>query len=233
MQIRTGAVAALLTVGVVAASSGIAHAELAQVPSPASGVNYTATQVGKSAVITTDAGAMSVTGDQFQVTAADGQLLASVPLSFHLDDKIFTIEATVEGRTATLTPITDPARATPATPIATVEEIAARTREERDREAFTKMDGQIRFAVMIGAIIGGAVASGVGCVVGGLVAAPSAVLTAIFGPLAGCVAGALVMAPVGAMGGTLFIAAPAALAAAVQYFTTVNAPMPASPPATR
>lgn len=228
MRIRTFTAAALLAVGALAASSGVTHADLATTPQSGPGVNYSATQVGKSAVVTTDAGSMTVTGDQFEITSTDGQVLASLPLSFHLDDKVFPIEAKVEGRTATLTPITDPARATAAAPIAGAEEIASRTREERDKEAFVKLDGQIRFSVMMGAIIGGALASVVGCVVGGVVASPTAVLTAVFGPLAGCVAGALVMAPVGAMAGTLFIAAPAALAAAVQYFSTINAPMPAT-----
>lgn len=228
MRIRTFTAAALMTAGALAASSGIAHAAPATTADASQGVNYSATQVGKSAVITTDAGSMTVAGDQFQITSADGRILASLPLSFHLDDKVFPIEATVTGRTATLTPITDPVRATAATPIAGAQEIAARTRDERDREAFTKMDGQVRFAVMMGAIIGGALASVVGCVVGGVVAAPTAVLTAIFGPLAGCVTGALVMVPVGAMAGTLFISAPAALAAAVQYFSSINAPMPAA-----
>ncbi|MEU2257677.1 hypothetical protein ABZ540_31375 [Nocardia xishanensis] len=230
MHVRTITAAALLTVGAIAGSGGIVHAEPA--PAPA-GVSYTATQVGKSAVVTVDAGSLVVADNQLQVRAADGTILAGMPLAFHLDDKLLPIEATVDGRTATLTPITDPSRATAAAPIARVEEVAARTREERDVAAFTKMDGQIRFAVMVGAIIGGVVAGGLGCLVGGVVAAPSAVLTAIFGPLAGCVAGALVMAPVGALGGTLFIAAPVAVAAAVQYFTTINAPMPPAAPEDR
>ncbi|MGW6117988.1 hypothetical protein ACWFRF_03015 [Nocardia sp. NPDC055165] len=229
MHFRTAAAAALLTVGAVAAATGIAHAE----PTPTSEVHYAATQSGKSAVVTVDAGSLLIDQDRLQVKGQQGQLLASMPLSFHLDDKILPIEATVEGRTATLTPVTDPARAVTATAIASLEDVAARTREERDREAFTKMDGQIRFSVMVGAIIGGVLAGGVGCVVGGVVAAPTAVLTAIFGPLAGCVAGALAMAPVGALGGTLFVAAPVALASALQYFATINSPMPRATPETR
>lgn len=74
-------------------------------------------------------------------------------------------------------------------------------------------------------MIGGAA----GCIVGGAVAAPTAVLTAVFGPLAGCVAGALVLAPVGALGGAIFVGAPVAIGAAIQYFSTINAPF--TPPA--
>ncbi|MRH87887.1 hypothetical protein GFY24_10570 [Nocardia sp. SYP-A9097] len=231
MKIRTVVATAVLGAGVITASTGIVHADPALATTSA--VNYTAAQHGDSAVITTDAGSIAVDRDTLVVKAADGQLLASLPLSFHLDDKIFPIAAVVDGRTATLTPILDPARATPAAPIATMREVTARTRDERDKEAFTKMDGQVRFSVMMGAIVGGVLAAGVGCVIGGVVAAPSAVLTAIFGPLAGCVAGALVTAPIGAIGGTLFIAAPVALASAVQYFTAITAPMPAASPETR
>ncbi|MFD6453918.1 hypothetical protein ACFWF3_24355, partial [Nocardia sp. NPDC060220] len=79
MHFRTAAAAALLTVGAVAAATGIAHAE----PTPTSEVHYAATQSGKSAVVTVDAGSLLIDQDRLQVKDQQGQLLASMPLSFH------------------------------------------------------------------------------------------------------------------------------------------------------
>ncbi|WP_328714268.1 hypothetical protein [Nocardia salmonicida] len=229
MRIKTGTAAAMLTIGAMLASSGMGHT--APEPAAAAGVNYTAEKIDNSAVIRVDAGSLVVDKDQFQVVSGTGDVLASLPLTYNLDGKSFPIEAAIDGNTAKLTPVTDPARATAAPIAAPAADIAeAQTRAERDKEAFTKMDAQVRFAVTMGAIVGAVVAGTVGCVVGGIVAVPTAVLTAVFGPLAGCVAGALVMAPVGAIGGTLFVAAPVAVASVIQYLSTVNAAMPVVEP---
>ncbi len=211
------AVTAALAATTVGLAAGTAHAEPLSVDI-APRVNFTANVEGNSAVITTDAGTLAVEGGQFRIKAASGQTLAGLPLEYRVDDKVFPIDAKIDGNKATITPSQDPARAV-LKPVA-----GEKTAEEREQKAWNRMKDNIGLGVTAGAIIGGVVGGGLGCIVGGGVALPTAVLTAIFGPLAGCVAGALVMAPVGALAGTIFVAAPVAIASVIQYFTVVNQP---------
>ena len=222
MKIKNIATVSMLTIAGLAVASGTSGA------APAPGIHYSAHLSGNAVVIDTDGGSLTVADGQFRVLSNTGKVLAGVPLNYHLDDRQFPIEASIDGNTATLRPITDPGRSIKAVPVLTrdaVTPVAAKTQEERDKAAWDTMTKQVGFSVTIGAIIGAAVAAVAGCVVGGAISAPTAVVTAIFGPLAGCAAGAVAMAPFGALGGTLLIAAPVAVASAVQYFTTVNAPL--------
>ncbi|MFH5209321.1 hypothetical protein [Antrihabitans spumae] len=239
MNIRKLAAAAVLLTAATGISAGTAYAAPAPAPGQeaplsidiAPSVNYTAYQNGASAVITIDnAGKLIVANGNFEIRSNSGQTLAGVPLEYSIDDIAFPIDASIDGNTATLTPSTDPARAY-YKPVALPFENQApwKTPYEREVAAWTRLTQTITLGTGIGAISGAVIGGAAGCIVGGAVAAPTAVLTAVFGPLAGCVAGALVLAPVGALGGAIFVGAPVAIAAAIQYFSTINAPF--TPPA--
>src|SRR5262245_35582791 len=117
MQIRKLAAASILTVAAIGLTSGTAYADPA--PAPASSnnldvelaprINYRAFDNGGAAVITTDAGSITVANGQFQILAGDGTVVGGVPLELRVDDMSMPIDAQIDGNTATLTP--DPARA--------------------------------------------------------------------------------------------------------------------------
>ncbi len=205
---KLAAVSALVIAGMV---STAATSTAVPTQTPDETIGYTARAVDGAAVITTDAGSLDIADGQFRVLSNTGKVVADVPLSYHLDDKVFPIAASISGNTATLTPV-----------LPRHEVAAFKSQEDRDKAAFDNMRNQIGFGVTIGAIVGTVVGAAVGCVVGGVVAAPTAIFTAVFGPLAGCVVAGAAMAPVGALGGTLLIAGPVAAVSAIQYFTVVN-----------
>ncbi|MGW5438694.1 hypothetical protein [Nocardia asteroides] len=230
MKLLTLALAAatLLTAGTAAA--GAAHAD--QAP-----INFTAEAVDGASLITTDAGSLVAEDGAFQVVAADGTVVAATPLHFRLDDFEFPIAAAISGRTATLTPQLDPAKAV-YKPVALPFENSAPWKSEYDREkdAWSRMTGTISLGASVGALVGGIAGGAVGCVLGGIVGATvaSATIIGLFGPFlpaaaVGCIGGILAVGSLGALAGQIFIAAPVAVGAAIQYFTTINAPF--TPPA--
>jgi hypothetical protein len=106
------------------------------------------------------------------------------------------------------------------------------------------MTTTITTATAVGAIVGavgagvGAVGAGVvGCVAGGALGAVGGfaflIAGAVPGALIGCLAGAAAFAPIGTHTGSILVAGPVAIAA-IQYFTTINAPFtPAPAPVSR
>ncbi len=191
-------------------------------------VNYKANQVGDAAIITTDAGTLTVQNGQFQIRAASGEILAGAPLEYYVDDIAFPIDAQISGNTATLTPSIDVSRAWYHPAAMPFENQAPwKTPYEREVAAWSRMTTTISMGAAIGTLTGAVVGAGGGCVVGALagLAATAALLT-IFGagPLAGCVVGALALGPLGALAGAIFVGAPIAIAAGAQYFTTINQP---------
>ncbi|MGV9434238.1 hypothetical protein ACWDWR_31895, partial [Nocardia sp. NPDC003354] len=74
------------------------------------------------------------------------------------------------------------------------------------------------------------------CVLGGIIGATvaSATIVGLFGPFlpaaaVGCIGGVLAIGALGTVAGQIFVTAPVALGAAIQYFTTINQPF--TPPA--
>lgn len=128
-----------LAVAAVGASTGIASAD------PSTDVNYEAKVVDKSIVTTIDAGLFKVSGDGKSVVLQDskGADLVSLPLAYNLGDLQFPFDRAIseDGKTLTLTPITDSAKATPRpesapaakewTPVASPEEMIEQSRTSR------------------------------------------------------------------------------------------------------
>ncbi|MFB7875747.1 hypothetical protein ACFC06_10880 [Nocardia sp. NPDC056064] len=220
--------AALLTAGTV--TVGTAHAD----PAP---IGFTAEAIDGVSHITTDAGSLVAEDGAFKVLAADGTTVAATPLHFRLDDFEFPIAAEISGRSATLTPELDMTKAI-YKPVALPFEDKAPWKSEYDREqaAWSRMTSTISLGAAIGALVGGLGGAAVGCVLGGVVGATvaSATIIGLFGPFipaaaVGCLGGILAVGSLGALAGQVLIAAPVAVGAAIQYFTTINAPF--TPPA--
>ncbi|MET9215396.1 MULTISPECIES: hypothetical protein [Actinomycetes] len=225
------AAAALLTVGTV--SAGTVHAAPAA-PAP---ITFTAETVDSTSRITTDAGSLVVEDGVFEVKAADGTTVAATPLRFQLDDFEFPIAAEITGRTATLTPQLSMDKAV-YKPVALPFEDKAPWKSEYDREqaAWSRMTSTISLGASIGTLVGGLGGAAVGCVLGGIIGATvaSATIVGLFGPFlpaaaVGCIGGVLAIGALGTVAGQIFVTAPVALGAAIQYFTTINQPF--TPPA--
>ncbi|MFE7742246.1 hypothetical protein [Nocardia sp. NPDC057455] len=212
--------AALVAAGTVTATTAGAEPAVAD-RSPQ--VHYTASIDGDSAVITVDdGGELIMDSGTFQIRTTSGQLLAGVPLELHVDDIAFPIDVAVTGNTARLTPSLDLARAH-YRPI--MQPAASQASSEREQDALARVGSAIAKGVGIGGIIGAAGAGVIGCLLGGfagaVVTAPLAMMLGA-GPVVGCLIGAASFAPTGAVTGVLHAAAPVAIPAFLEYFTTVN-----------
>ncbi|MCA2209254.1 MULTISPECIES: hypothetical protein [Nocardia] len=232
MLMRKFAATSALLIAAMGVAAGTAHAE--EAPAAAAPINYTAEIVEDSkAVVTTDAGSMVVEDNVLKIKAADGTVVAGTPLAFRIEEHELPIVAEISGNTATLTPVMDPAKAV-YKPVALPYEAQAPWKSEYDREvaAFNRLKDTISVGATMGALVGGLGGAAVGCIAGagaGLVL--TGALLALFGagPLAGCIAGAAAVGFLGVLAGQLFITAPVAIGAAIQYFATVTSPF--TPPA--
>ncbi|WP_228000859.1 hypothetical protein [Nocardia australiensis] len=197
-------------------------------------VDYTVTSTEQNMVVQIGSGSMVVDNGVFEVVSADGTVLAGTPLEFRVDEFVFPIAALVQGRTATLTPQFDIEHAN-YRPVALPYEDQAlwRTPYEREVAAFTRLKDTIAAGAAIGTTVGGIGGGLVGCVLGGIAGATVAAATIVgmFGPFipaaaVGCLGGIVAVGALGTIAGQLFVTAPIAIAAVVQYFTTVNSPFP-------
>ena len=222
--------AAVSALTVAALSLGTSVGSAAPVPAPANvGVHYDAHQAGNSAVITIDQGSFDVANGLFKIKAPTGQTLAGTELRYYVDDIGLPIDVHVNGHTATLTPSVDPKRAFYHPADLPFQDTAPwKTPYDREQAAWNRFKDTVGVATALSAIVGAVLGGGAGCLVGlalGTAAGtPAPVIGNIFGAFAGCAVGALAVGPLGAIAGLIFIGAPIAIAAGVQYFTTINAP---------
>ncbi|GAB4587126.1 hypothetical protein [Nocardia sp. IFM 10818] len=194
-------------------------------------VNYAATTTEESMIIRTDAGSLTVEDGVFTIKAANGATIAGTELKFRVDDFEFPIAAEITDRTATLTPQYDTEHAV-YKPVALPYENQAPWKSEYDREvaAWSRLTSTISMGATIGTLAGGIGGAALGCVVGaGVAFAATTPLLLMFGagPLGGCLVGASLVGFLGTLAGQIFVTAPVAIMAAVQYFTTINQPFTA------
>ncbi|AYF77160.1 hypothetical protein D7D52_28840 [Nocardia yunnanensis] len=226
----------IAALGVTAGTVNAAPATDANAP-----INYTATTTDTNAIIRTDAGSLVVENGNFEIKAANGTVVAGVPLQLKVDDFTFPIAADISGNTATLTPQVDMDHATYtplAKDVALPYEDQAPWKSDYDREqaAWNRMKDTISVGATIGTLVGGIGGAGVGCVLGGIVGAgaAAAAIVGLFGPfvpaaILGCLGGMAAIGFLGTLAGQLFVTAPVAIAAAIQYFTTINQPHVVAP----
>ncbi|WP_253809637.1 hypothetical protein [Nocardia amikacinitolerans] len=233
MRTSATALAAATLIGALGPAAGTAAAD----PGPAA-VGYTATHRDRHAIITLDAGSLVVDHGRLLVRASDGTTLGGTELSFRVDDFVFPIDARLSDRSATLTPLFDLEHAT-YRPVALPFEDKApwRTEYEREQAAWARLTSTIAMGAAVGSLVGGLGGAAVGCLLGGVAGATvaAAAIVGLFGaflPAAaiGCIGGIMAVGALGTVAGQLLVTAPVAVAAAVQYFTTINQPPPAPAP---
>ncbi|KAA8888641.1 hypothetical protein F3087_16770 [Nocardia colli] len=235
MLMRNFAATATLLIAALGVSAGTVNAApAADADAP---INFTAESTDSQAIVSIDAGSIVVEGDALKIKAANGNVVAGTPLKFRIDEFEFPIAADVAGRTATLTPQLDLAKAT-YKPVALPFEDKAPWKSEYDREqaAWSRMTGTISLGASIATLVGGLGGAAVGCVLGGALGGVivGGTIVGLFGPfvggiIAGCLGGAAAMGALGTVAGQIFITAPVAIAAAIQYFTTINQPFTPAP----
>ncbi|MGW4718403.1 hypothetical protein [Nocardia sp. NPDC004260] len=200
----------------------------------AEAVGFTAYATDTASVITTDAGSLVVEDRALRIKAADGTVIAGAPLTFRVDDFEFPITAEISERTATLTTQFDMAHAT-YKPVALPFEDKAPWKTEYDREqaAWSRMTSTIGMGASIGTLVGGIGGASIGCILGGIAGATVAAATIVgmFGPFIpaaalGCLGGIVAIGALGTVAGQIVVTAPVAIGAAIQYFSTINSPMP-------
>ncbi|MGW4248548.1 hypothetical protein [Nocardia sp. NPDC004722] len=231
---RKIAATSALLIGSAVLGCGTAHAA----PADAAPVHFTAgaTEDG-TAVIRTDAGSMRVDNGVFKIEGADGSLLAGTELSFRVDDFVFPITADIADRTATLTPRFDVAHAV-YQPVA--QSVALDDGAQREALAWQRLTSTILTGAALGTATGAVGGAAIGCLAGGVIAGGGATLaTGIIGGIfsflpaaaVGCLAGAAAVSALGTVGGALLVTLPVAVGAAIQYYSTINAPLPPAKPA--
>ncbi|MFE2999676.1 hypothetical protein ACFXG4_32325 [Nocardia sp. NPDC059246] len=231
MRLKKFAAVSALVVAALGVTAGTVNA--APAADDNAPINYTATNSETNTVIRTDAGSMVVENGNFEIKAANGNIVAGMPLKVQVDDFTFPIAAEISDHTATLTPQYDMDHAvyTPGNvkDVALPYEDQAPWKSDYDREqaAWNRMKDTISTGATIGTLVGGLGGAAVGCVLGfgaaGLVSIPLATLFGA-GPIIGCLVGASTVGFLGTLAGQLFVTAPVAIAAAIQYFSTINGP---------
>ncbi|MFE3026993.1 hypothetical protein [Nocardia tengchongensis] len=238
MKLNKFAVSAALVTTALGVTAGTVNAA----PAPADAINYTATAGDKDVVIRTDAGSLGVENGVFRIKAADGTTVAGTELSLRVDDFVFPIATDIHDRVATLTPRLDLAHAS-YQPVALPFENSApwKTDYEREQAAWSRMTSTLSMGATIGTLTGGLGGAALGCLIGGVAGASlvtlgsAGLLAALFVPLlgaagTGCLIGASAVGFLGTIAGQVLVTAPVAVAAAVQYFTTITQPSVAPAP---
>ncbi|MFC3962816.1 hypothetical protein [Nocardia jiangsuensis] len=231
-MLRRTFTAPALALAVLGALPGTAHAA----PAPEGGaVTFEARATETASIIEIGSGALEVADGVLRIVSPEGATVAGAPLTFRLDDFEFPIAAEISGRTAVLTPQLEPERAV-YKPVALPYEDKAPWKTEYDREqaAWSRMTSTISMGATIGTLVGGLTGAAAGCVLGGIAGATvaSATIVGLFGPFVpaaaiGCIGGVLAIGALGTVAGQILVTAPAAIGAAIQYFSTINAPYPA------
>ncbi|NKY47227.1 MULTISPECIES: hypothetical protein [Nocardia] len=233
MMMRKFVATAAMLVAAVGVAAGTATADPAAPAAPES-VYYKAEVVDNDkAVIKTDGGSIVNEDGMLKIKAANGTVLAGTPLNFRVDDFEFPIAADISGNTATLTPQFDEQHAV-YKPVALPFEESAPWKTPYDREvaAFTRLKDTISTGATIGTLVGGIGGAAIGCIAGaalGVVATGALATLFGLGPLGGCIAGAAAVGFLGVLAGQIFVTAPVAIGAAIQYWATTTAPF--NPPA--
>ncbi|MGW4355409.1 hypothetical protein ACWELJ_25310 [Nocardia sp. NPDC004582] len=224
---------AVCAVAATAWTAGVVQADPAAGADPNS-VHYEIGRQADSAVLSTPDGRVRIVADQLVLTDRADRPVASIPLTYRLDDVAYPIAAHIEGNTATLTP--DRRAGQPVTPVARTEIRTVRQVSEsftpRDSMELGAFSQRVAIGSGVSAVLGAVLGGGVGCLVGAAAgAALSSPVIALLVPfvgatIAGCVLGAATLGAVGSMVGLITVGGPITLFSAFQYFSTILTPCP-------
>lgn len=216
MSFLKSATVAVLAVAAVGASTGVAAAD------PSADVHYAANIVDQSVVTTIDAGAFRLSGDGKSVVVQDsnGAALVSLPLAYNLGDLQFPFERQIseDGRTLTLTPVTNPAQATPKPATANLQPVASPIENDR---AIAHFQSQLGLATQVGSLTGTIVGAVVGCALAIPLGSTGVLLPAAAALCLGGIAGG---AGIGGVLGTIATGGGTAVVAGIELMNTLNAP---------
>lgn len=211
MKFRKLAAVAAMTIAAVGVTAGTSYAAPA-VTAPEK-INYETKAEGDSVVTVIDAGSFAVSGDgkSVELQDSDGNAVVSLPLAIQLGDLQLPFEREIseDGKTLTLTPVVDPAQATPVDPEDKVapglNPVSLKLNDvaspEENLKAQQNFASQLGIATAVGALVG----TIIGCVV--TIAA-------------GCVPGATI----GGIIGTIVAGGPTLVVAGVGLINTLMAP---------
>ncbi|AUM18106.1 MULTISPECIES: hypothetical protein [Rhodococcus] len=211
MKFRKLAAVAAMTIAAVGLTAGTSYAAPA-VTAPEK-INYETKAEGDSVVTVIDAGSFAVSGDgkSVELQDSDGNAVVSLPLAIQLGDLQLPFEREIseDGKTLTLTPVVDPAQATPVDPEDKVapglNPVSLKLNDvaspEENLKAQQNFASQLGIATAVGALVG----TIIGCVV--TIAA-------------GCVPGATI----GGIIGTIVAGGPTLVVAGVGLINTLMAP---------
>ena len=199
MKLRTALVSAGVSLACVAGVVTGAPANAA----PAQNIDYNAKVQGQSVVISTTAGSVRTANNQLQFVDNTGHVALALPLTYKFNNVALPINASANGRTATLTPEL-PGKVLVDAPA---------TRQERDQQALNTLGANVGTAVSIGGLVGTIIGAVAGCVIGGVVL-----------PAVGCVPGVITGAGFGGIVGTIAAGGPTLIGNVQEYFRTINSP---------
>ncbi|WP_305092729.1 hypothetical protein [Prescottella sp. R16] len=176
MKLKKFAVSSALAIAALGVSAGTAYATPAQNPAPVQNTigHHTAVQ-GDSVVTVLEFGGFHLTSDgKFVELRNDaGAVLQTLPLTIEFGGKEYSIAPLIEnqGRTLTLTPETDPAKAKAVDVAAPVSDVAEPF--DFSPENLEKLASGVGNAVTIGSLLGTAIGAVIG-LAGGSVGIPTA-----------------------------------------------------------
>jgi hypothetical protein len=195
-------------------SSAQATAAPADVPFRAYAVN------GKSVQFEIGRGSVAVEQGILTFRNTAGATVGTQELKYYRDGRAYPIAATITGRTATLTPVTDVAKSTKVAPSQLPGAHSVRwkidgpqTRQERDDQALQQFITDLGAAMTVSSIVGMVIGAVLGCAIG-----------FVLGAGVGCIPVALVGLSVGSILGSMVGGGGGLLAVGQKYMDTINKP---------
>ncbi|CCW10891.1 ammonium transporter [Rhodococcus aetherivorans] len=220
MKFRKLAAVAAMTIAAVGVTAGTSYAAPA-VTAPEK-INYETKAEGDSVVTVIDAGSFAVSGDgkSVELQDSDGNAVVSLPLAIQLGDLQLPFEREIseDGKTLTLTPVTDPSKATPVEPEDKVapglNPVSLKLSDVASPEENLKAQQNFASQLGIATAVGGLTGTVIGAIVGGL--------GFLGGPvgLASVPAGAAI----GGVIGTIVAGGPTLIVAGIGLINTLAAP---------
>ncbi|MCD2116104.1 MULTISPECIES: ammonium transporter [Rhodococcus] len=220
MKLKKLAAVATMTIAAMGITAGTSYAAPAAADEDA--INYEVRPEGESVVTVIDAGSFQVSGDGKSVELQDdeGDTVLSLPLAIQLGDLQLPFEREVseDGKTLTLTPVTDLSKATPVAPEdkvgASLTPVALKLSDVASPDENLKAQQNFASQLGIATAVGGLAGTIIGAVVGGL------------GLLGGPVGLASIPlgAGIGGVIGTIVAGGPTLIVAGIGLIQTLTAP---------
>lgn len=211
----------LATIGIaVATAAAAAIGTSAQATAAPSDVPFRVQATdGKTIQFEIERGAMAVEQGILTIRNAAGTTVATQELKYYKGGRAYPIGATVAGRTATLTPVTDVAKSTKVAPSQLPGAKPAywkidgpQTRQQRDDQALQQFITDLSAAMTVSSIVGMIIGGIIGCAIGFLG----------LGIL--CIPGAIIGISLGSILGSIFGGGGGVLGAGQKYMDTINKP---------